>query len=284
MGSDHNARVPAPSSYSISPPLSIGSSIISLRPPNDLDSDSDDFRILDERSNSPARSDSSASVLILDSTLRNSPNLAYAAARTSSPSSPGAWDEPTSGDENWQSHNGVYLWDDYDDNDVVRPPSPSSSLAGHLHALSIQGSRDTAALGGSHSRSPSTRSRSPSKHPKSPHKSPKPRKRPKSPSQRSRSSKRRGSSDRGKSLPSSPKALGGGKGKGKAQPKSRSTSPKAPRKRTKKKTKEDALEDIQGDEEDSASSKDLDTKLLALITGDEALYLRILRYEVCRHC
>ncbi|KAG9120928.1 hypothetical protein FRC07_003335 [Ceratobasidium sp. 392] len=67
--------------------------------------------------------------------------------------------------------------------------------------------------------------------------------------------------------------------KGKSKRKPKTTSPRPPKVRTKKKTTIYAPEDVDNDEEEVTPSRDIDAQLLMIITSDQTLYLRILRYE-----
>ncbi|KAG9078594.1 hypothetical protein FS749_009352 [Ceratobasidium sp. UAMH 11750] len=190
----------------------------------------------------------------------------------------------------WDSRNGVYLWEDYVENDIEQPVSPTGLLADDLVTLTIQEPQGETAGTERYDRSQSSRglSRSfqgqavamkdfdpPEKNIRSP---PRPRYSHRPPSLKPSSKahgKRSSSSDR----PLSTAAPGKSKSKPKPKPKSTSPRPSKTKKRAKKNTIVYAPEDIQDDVEEPSTSKDIDAQLLAMITSDETLYLRILRYE-----
>ncbi|KAG8741349.1 hypothetical protein FRC10_002966 [Ceratobasidium sp. 414] len=238
-------------------------------------STSDELEVLEDCAGSPARSDSSDSVLILDS-----PNLGPERG-----TSPVSAEYSLDDDDEWDSRNGVYLWEDYVENKIEQPVSPTGLLADDLTALTIRESQDET-LGTEHYGRPQPHRLSRSsqgqaittKAPESPKKGvespPRPRSscQPPAPKPTSKAhGKRSSSSDR----PLSTAAPG----KSKPKTKTKTTSPRPSKKRTKNNTIVYAPEDIQDDEEEPASSKNIDAQLLAIITSDETLYLRILRYE-----
>ncbi|KAG9105053.1 hypothetical protein FRC06_000026 [Ceratobasidium sp. 370] len=272
LTNSHNVHAYASPSPPGSPPLSINSSIISIDSSYD-NSASDGLEILDDRARSPARSDSD-SVLILDPPI---PGL----GRNTSLAS----DERSLGDDDeWDSRDGVYLWEDYVENEIEQPVSPTDLLADGLIALTIRESQGETAGTKYYGQSQSSRRFSrcfqgqtiPTKDSESPKKGTKSPPRPRSPSHPPTSkpaSKTRGKRS-GSSAPPLPTAA-----TSKSKPKPKPSSPRPLKKRAKKNTVVYAPEDIQDDEEESAPSENIDAQLLAMITSDEALYLRILRYE-----
>ncbi|QRV72813.1 hypothetical protein RhiJN_00827 [Ceratobasidium sp. AG-Ba] len=249
---DHSIAISPPPSPPDSPALSANSSIISISTSNH-DSTSSEERFLANHAESPAPSESSGSVLVLDSSVEGS-------------CSPVLDDEPLE----WNSQEGVYMWEDY----VERPVSPTDGLIDGLLGLSVQDTqtvhpnmeprgRSLRALRAS-SPSPVVRLLSQSSSPEQLLASILP-----STTRSTRSS----SSEQALAIMPS-------KNKPKAKPKGKQpASPSPPKPRKKKKAAVYALEDVQDEQEDVAHSKDIDETLLTMITNDETLYLRILRYE-----
>ena len=190
----------------------------------------------------------------------------------------------------WDSRDGVYLWDDYMGDEVERATSPLGSLTENLNGLSMlepQNEDDlTAALRG-RSQSPHELSKSISKRTTSNERSNPFKGRLKDPPSRP-------------SLPDSlvlPRLSGNGNGtrssssdrplaetalpKENPKSKAKATSVKPPKKPSKKKAAASTPEITPHSDEDQVTlSKDFGMQLLEMITTNESLYLRILRYEV----
>ncbi|KAH7343371.1 hypothetical protein B0J17DRAFT_173958 [Rhizoctonia solani] len=261
------------------------SSIISINSSSDSESNPGGLDPLDNHVHSPIHSDSSASVIILDST-----HSYISRQEPTSPSSPVdscASFQPASRrqsfGEGWNSQEGVYMWEEYNPS---RPSSPTNSLVDCIHELSLR-EHDAILKGASRGRSrsprPLSKSRSRSrrsstsskKRSKSPTKRPGVnRKKPKSPrpDHRSLSSERTGF----KSGSNKAKAKGRLKSKSRSHSRSKSKLP-SPKPRKKRITRQGRVYAPEPDEDDAG--KDITDKLLVLISQHKELHLRILRYE-----
>ncbi|KAJ1309075.1 hypothetical protein OPQ81_004754 [Rhizoctonia solani] len=118
------------------PTTSSDSSIISISSSNDSDSNLDDLDTLGNRIPSPVLSNSSTSVLILDSTHSSISRQAPASSPSSTdfhasfhPSS-----RRQSFGEEWNSQEGVYKGEECHPS---RPPSPTTSLADYVYEMSL---------------------------------------------------------------------------------------------------------------------------------------------------
>ncbi|QRV87684.1 hypothetical protein RhiJN_15702 [Ceratobasidium sp. AG-Ba] len=248
---DHSIAISPPSPPD-SPALSANSSIISISTSNHGSTSSEEG-FLANRAESPARSESSGSVLVLDSSVEQS-------------CSPVLDDEPLE----WNSQEGVYMWEDY----VERPVSPTDGLIDGLLGLSVQDTQTVYPNMEPHGRSlRALRASSPSPVVRLLSQSSSPERLLASTLPSTARSTRSSSSER-------PLAIMPSKSKPRAKPKAKQpASLPPPKPGKKKKAAVYALEDAQDEQEDVAHSKDIDETLLNMITNDETLYLRILRYE-----
>ncbi|CAE7190944.1 unnamed protein product [Rhizoctonia solani] len=186
--------------------------------------------------------------------------------------------------EEWNSQEGVYMWEDYNPS---RPVSPTDSLADYMHEMSLEHDilLKEDARGRSRSPRPLSKSRSRSRRSSGPSK-----KKPESPTKRTGTRRKKSksprpatrSSSRGRMglKPTSKRAKAKDRPKSKSKSKSRSrsksrTPPKPRRRRTARRGSVYAPKDG----EDGPRKKDLDARLLDIILQDKELYLRILRYE-----
>lgn len=287
----------------MSPTQSVDSSVISIHS-SGPSLDSSGPRILEDHAPSPTRSDSSGSILILDPNLHNTSNLAHedvsplsslARSRISSHlSGKQSFDE-----KQWDSQAGVYMWDQHE---ISSPSSPALSLTEYLHEMSLRenaGVLRNEAHGQSGSprmlaKSFRSRSRSKSRYRSGRSSS----KRSRSPVQRSKVTSGGFESATGRSAsrgfhssspehqkPTSSASKNGPKAKFKPRSRSKSrrrsrSRPNSPSLRENRVKRDYAYTPKNID--DKTVSKDLGAKLLNMITRDEKLYLRILRYEVSR--
>ncbi|KAG8732133.1 Folylpolyglutamate synthetase [Ceratobasidium sp. 423] len=184
--------------------------------------------------------------------------------------------------EEWNSQEGVYMWEEYNPS---RPPSPTDSLANYIYEMSLR--ENDMMLGEAHrgrSRSPRLLSKSRSRSRRSSRPS---RKRSKSPAKRSRVNRKKTKSPRpdGRSSPhghtKSKPVSRKGKAKGRSRSKSKSRSRSKFRLSSPKPRKRWAARQgsVYAPEDGQARTKDIDAKLLELILQNQELYLRILRYE-----
>ncbi|CAE6412130.1 unnamed protein product [Rhizoctonia solani] len=267
---------------SVQSALSSDSSIISISSSNDSGPNPVGLFNLDNRTPSPALSDS---IIILDSThsdisrrILGSPSPPINSHASFAPSS-----RRQSFGEGWESQEGVYKWEDYDPS---RPPSPTDSLANCILEVSIrENSVATGEVRRGRSKSPRLSVKSRSRSRKSSRSS---RKKSKSPTSHSKANRQkfeapgpsgrcssRGSCGREKSNPLSKKA----KARARSRSRSRSRSSREPSPKARRRTRRKGDVYAPEDGEDCVRSKDLDARLMGLILRDKELQLRILRYE-----
>ncbi|CAE6486556.1 unnamed protein product [Rhizoctonia solani] len=255
------------------------SSIISINSSSDSESNPPGLYTLDNCVRSPIHSDSSASVIILDSTHSyiSQKELASPSSPVDSCASFRPASRRQSFGEEWDSQEGVYIWEEHDSS---RPSSPTDLLAEHIHGLSLR-ENDAVVKGGPRGRSrsprplskPRNRSRSSSRPSKKRSKSPAKRKSKSSrPGDRSRSSRRTGSKPASRRV----KAKGRLKSKSRSRSRSKSRLP-SPKPRKKRIARQGRVYAPEHDEDDVGN--DVDSKLLDLILQHKELHLRILRYE-----